>query len=172
MARALRLILVIAGKDLRLEFRSRTSLLSAAVFAALVLLVFNFARDPSAVATLDLAPSVLWVTVAFASVLAMNRAFTVERENAAFDGLLLAPVAREILYLGKYLANLTECAPFREASRDHFAIETKEALAAAAGTPAGLLPVFLTGLCKWFVALALEHQPPTSVELRFSSGRI
>ena len=106
MARSLRLILVIAGKDLRLEFRSRTSLLSAAVFAALVLLVFNFARDPSAVATLDLAPSVLWVTVAFASVLAMNRAFTVERENAAFDGLLLAPVAREVLYLGKYLANL------------------------------------------------------------------
>jgi heme exporter protein B len=97
---------VIAGKDLRLEFRSRTSLLSAAVFAALVLLVFNFARDPTAVATIDLAPSVLWVTVAFASVLAMNRAFTVERENAAFDGLLLAPVPREVLYLGKYLANL------------------------------------------------------------------
>ena len=106
MGRALRLILVIAGKDLRLEFRSRTSLLSAAVFAALVLLVFNFARDPTAVATIDLAPSVLWVTVAFASVLAMNRAFTVERENAAFDGLLLAPVPREVLYLGKYLANL------------------------------------------------------------------
>jgi heme exporter protein B len=102
----LRLILVIAGKDLRLEFRSRTNLLSAAVFAALVLLVFNFARDPTAVATLDLAPSVLWVTVAFAAVLAMNRAFTIERENAAMDGLLLAPVAREVLYLGKYLANL------------------------------------------------------------------
>ena len=106
MARLLRLMLVIAGKDLRLELRSRTSLLSAAVFAALVLLVFNFARDPTAVATIDLAPSVLWVTVAFASVLAMNRAFTVERENAAFDGLLLAPVPREVLYLGKYLANL------------------------------------------------------------------
>ena len=106
MGRTLRLILVIAEKDLRLELRSRTSLLSAAVFAALVLLVFNFARDPTAVATVDLAPSVLWVTVAFASVVAMNRAFTVERENAAFDGLLLAPVSREALYLGKYLANV------------------------------------------------------------------
>ena len=106
MGRALRLALVIAGKDLRLELRSRTSLLSATVFAALVLIVFNFARDPTAVATIDLAPSVLWVTVSFASVVAMNRAFTVERENAAFDGLLLAPVSREVLYLGKYLANL------------------------------------------------------------------
>jgi heme exporter protein B len=101
-----RLVLAIAGKDIRLELRTRTSLLSAAVFAALMLIVFNFARDPTAVATIDLAPSVLWVTVSFASVVAMNRAFTVERENGAFDGLLLAPISRELLYLGKYLANL------------------------------------------------------------------
>ena len=106
MGRMLRLVFAIAGKDIRLELRTRTSLLSAAVFAALMLVVFNFARDPTAVATLDLAPSVLWVTVSFASVVAMNRAFTVERENAAFDGLLLAPVSRELLYVGKYLANL------------------------------------------------------------------
>ncbi len=106
MGRALRHALAIAGKDLRVELRTRTSLLSAAVFAVLVLMVFNFARDPTAVATVDLAPSVLWVTVAFASVVAMNRAFTVERENGAFDGLLLAPVSREMLYVGKYLANL------------------------------------------------------------------
>ncbi len=102
----LRLIWAIAEKDIRLELRTRTSLLSAAVFAALVLMVFNFARDPTAVATVDLAPSVLWVTVSFAAVVAMNRGFAVERENAAFDGLLLAPVPRECLYLGKYLANL------------------------------------------------------------------
>ena len=106
MGNALRHALAIAGKDLRVELRTRTSLLSAAVFAVLVLMVFNFARDPTAVATMDLAPSVLWVTVAFASVVAMNRAFTVERENGAFDGLLLAPVSREMLYVGKYLANL------------------------------------------------------------------
>lgn len=72
--------------------------------------------------------------------------------------------------LGKYIANLTQCAPFREASRDRFGIETAEAVAAAAETPEGLLPVFLTGLCKWFVALALEHQPPTSVELCSAFG--
>ena len=72
--------------------------------------------------------------------------------------------------LGKYVSNLSECAPFREASREHFDIETEEALVAAVDEPAGLLPVFLTGLCKWFVALALEHQPPTSVELRSVFG--
>ncbi len=72
--------------------------------------------------------------------------------------------------VAKYLDNLTQCVPFREASRDHFAIETGDALAAAALTPAGLLPVFLTGLCKWFVALALDHKPPTSVELLSAFG--
>ena len=36
----------------------------------------------------------------------MNRAFTIERENGALDGLLLAPVSREALFLGKLLANL------------------------------------------------------------------
>jgi len=103
---ALRLALAIAGKDIRAELRSRTALLSATVFAALVLVVFNFARDPTALAAIDLAPSVLWVTFALAAMVALNRAFTIERENAALDGLLLAPVPREAIFLGKLLANL------------------------------------------------------------------
>jgi heme exporter protein B len=103
---AIRLALAIAGKDVRAELRSRTALLSAVVFAALVLVVFNFARDPTALAATDLAPSVLWVTFALAAMVALNRAFTVEREHGALDGLLLAPVPRGALFLGKLLANL------------------------------------------------------------------
>ncbi len=106
MARVLRLALIIAAKDVRAELRSRTALLSALVFAALVLVVFNFARDPTAVAAGVLAPSVLWVTFALAAMVAMNRGFMIERENAALDGLLLAPLPREALFLGKLLANL------------------------------------------------------------------
>jgi len=102
----MRLILAVAGKDVRAELRSRTALLSALVFAALVLVVFNFARDPTSLSATALAPSVLWVTFALAALLAMNRAFTIERENGALDGLLLAPVSREALFLGKLLANL------------------------------------------------------------------
>ena len=101
-----RIALAVAAKDLRLELRTRATILSAVVFAALVLVVFNFSRDPTAVLASDLAPSVLWVTVAFASVVALNRAFTVEREHAALDGLRLAPASRGALFLGKALANL------------------------------------------------------------------
>lgn len=106
MADFLRIVAAIAAKDIRLELRSRTALLSAIVFSALVLVVFNFARDPTALAAVDLAPSVLWVTFAFGAVIALNRAFYVERENAALDGILLAPVSRSALYVGKLLANL------------------------------------------------------------------
>lgn len=97
---------VVARKDLALELRTRTGLVSALVFTALVLTVFNFGRDPTAVPTIDLAPSILWVTFTFAAVLSLNRAFQLELENQALEGLLVSPIDRRSLYLGKYIANL------------------------------------------------------------------
>lgn len=106
MPDALRHAWAIARKDLLLEFRTRTGILSVAVFTALVLVVFQFGRDPTAVAMVDLAPSVLWVTFTFAAMLALNRAFQLELENQALEGLLLAPVSPRSLYWGKLLGNL------------------------------------------------------------------
>jgi heme exporter protein B len=102
----LRAALAVAAKDIRVEHRSKTALVSAVAFAALVLVIFNFARDAAAVSREMLAPSVLWITFSFSGVIALNRSFALERENAALDGLLLAPVSRSALFLGKYLANL------------------------------------------------------------------
>jgi heme exporter protein B len=97
---------LIAAKDLRLEFRSRTAFLSSLVFTALVLAIFNFARDPTVLSGADLAPGILWITFCFAGLLGLNRAFQLERENRTLDGLLLAPLSRSALYLGKAIANL------------------------------------------------------------------
>ena len=97
---------LVARKDLRVEFRSRTALTSALVFTALVLVVFEHGRDPTAVPTIDLAPSILWVTFSFAAILALNRAFQAELENDALEGLLLAPISRSSLFWGKLAANL------------------------------------------------------------------
>jgi len=102
----------VASKDLLVEFRSRTAILSAAVFVVLVLVVFNFGRDPTAVSNVDLAPSILWVTFTFAAILALNRAFQLELENQSLDGLLLAPIERSSIYLGKLIANLVFVALF------------------------------------------------------------
>ena len=96
----------VAAKDLLVEFRSRTGIVSAAVFVVLVLMVFNFGRDPTAVSNLVLAPTILWVTFTFAAIIALNRAFQLELENQALDGLLLSPIGRGSIYLGKLIANL------------------------------------------------------------------
>ena len=106
MGDLLRTAFAIAGKDLRVELRSRTALVSALAFSALVLVVFNFARDAGSLSREAMAPSVLWITFTFSAVIALNRSFALERENAALDGLLLAPVSRTAVFLGKYLANL------------------------------------------------------------------
>lgn len=106
MLEALRLAAAIAAKDVRAELRSRTALVSAVVFAALILVVFSFSRDPARLSSADLAPSALWITFAFAAMTTLNRAFAAERENGALDGLLVAPVPRESLFIGKLLGNL------------------------------------------------------------------
>jgi hypothetical protein len=83
-----------------------------------------------------------------------------------------ANVDTEVLQklLNIYIANLHECQEFHGASGEFFAIQTEEALRKAAATPDGLLSIFLTGLCKWFLKLALAQKPPTSVELRSVIG--
>ena len=101
-----RVAAAVASKDIVIEVRSKPALLSALVFAALVLVVFNFARDASLVSASVLAPSVLWITFAFAGMIALNRGFNLEKENSALEGLLLAPVPRSALFAGKLASNL------------------------------------------------------------------
>jgi heme exporter protein B len=97
---------LVARKDLAIEFRSRTAFLSALAFALIAIVIFYFAWDSTAVATVDLAPGVLWVIFTFGGLLGLHRSFGVEHADRAMDGLLGAPVDREAIFLGKALANL------------------------------------------------------------------
>lgn len=96
----------IARKDLAIEFRTRSAFLSALVLSLLSLVIFFFAWDPTAVGPLDLAPGVLWVTFTFSGLLGMHRSFGVEARDGAMDALLVSPVPREAIFIGKGLANL------------------------------------------------------------------
>jgi heme exporter protein B len=49
---------------------------------------------------------VLWVTFTFSGLLGLHRSFGVESADGAMDALLVAPVPREAIFLGKALANL------------------------------------------------------------------
>lgn len=98
--------ITVAAKDLAIEWRTKTAFVSGLVFAVLVLAILYVARDATVVSALDVAPGVLWVTFTFAAMIGLNRAFLLERENRALDGLLLTPVPPTAIFLGKMLANL------------------------------------------------------------------
>ena len=98
--------LAIAATDMLIELRSRSVILSALAFALLSITIFFFAWDPTAVASIDLAPGVLWVIFTFSGLLGLHRSFGVEQPTRAMDALLAAPVDREAIFLGKLIANL------------------------------------------------------------------
>src|SRR5947199_7151139 len=92
-------------KDALVEARGPESIVASAVFALLVLVIFNFAFDLRAENVAAVAPGVLWVTVTFSGVLSLGRAFARERDRRTLDGLLLAPVDRSALYLAKVITS-------------------------------------------------------------------
>jgi heme exporter protein B len=102
----LRIVALVAAKDLRTELRSREQALSLLVFAVLVLVVFNFAFDFTVVDFGTVGPGILWVAFIFSGVLALNHAFRIEREQDRIDGILLAPIDRSAFYLGKVVSTV------------------------------------------------------------------
>jgi heme exporter protein B len=96
----------IVWKDLTAEIRSRELLSAMLVFALLVILIFNFAIDLQPDLRITITPGVLWVTIAFAGTLGLNRSMAVEKDRGCLDGLLLAPVDRSAIYFGKAVSNL------------------------------------------------------------------
>jgi heme exporter protein B len=97
---------VLLWKEALVEARGRETVLAGAVFALLVLVIFNFAFDLRVENVAAVAPGVLWVTVTFAGVLSLGRSFARERDRRTLDGLLLAPIDRSALYLAKVVANI------------------------------------------------------------------
>ena len=97
---------LIAQKDLAIEFRTRTAFLSALVFSVLALCIFYFAWDSSVVAPSERAPGVLWVVLAFSALLGLQRSFGLEEHDRGIDALLVSPISREAIYLGKAIGNL------------------------------------------------------------------
>jgi heme exporter protein B len=102
----LRKIAAIIAKDIAAELRTREMLSSMFVFSLLVILIFNFAFDLRADNQRTLAPGVLWVAIAFAGMLGLSRSFIMEKDRGSMEGLLLTPVDRSAIYLGKMLGNV------------------------------------------------------------------
>jgi len=100
--------LLVAGKDLEIEWRSRVTASRVLPFAGILLLLFAVALDPDRGLLPRVAPGLFWVAAMLAALLAIGRAFAVERENRAGLGLLLSGIDPGAMYVGKTLALLAQ----------------------------------------------------------------
>jgi heme exporter protein B len=94
----------VAGKDLRIELRDRNAANTLVPFAATLLVLFGLAFGPGRDALRAAAPAVLWLAVLFAGVLALRSSMEIETDDGALEGLVLSPVDRLAVYLGKTIA--------------------------------------------------------------------
>ncbi len=98
-------MLALVWKDILLEIRSRDIIVSVLVFAVLVIVIFNFALNPTPQMIALVAPGILWVAFIFGGVLGLNRSFGLEKDSGNIHGLMLAPVGRDVIFFGKMLGN-------------------------------------------------------------------
>jgi len=94
---------VVAGKDLRIELRTREVTATTGFFAVLVALLASLSYTAGPETTVRVAPGTIWLSVAFTAVLAIGRFWQREREDGAFLALRTAPIARAAIFAGKAL---------------------------------------------------------------------
>jgi heme exporter protein B len=102
----LRKAFAITRKDVLAELRTKEIIFSALIFAILVIITFNFAFGGANDTVALVAPGILWVTFTFAGMLSLNRSFVAEKEENCLEGLMVAPISREVIYIGKMLGSL------------------------------------------------------------------
>lgn len=104
----LRHVGLIAAKDLRIEVRGRAVLATVFPFTGSLLIAFGLSFGPGGGRLQEVAPALLWLAILFAAMLASRQAYGAEAEDAALEGLVLSPVDRAAIFLGKALAVLVQ----------------------------------------------------------------
>lgn len=92
-------------KDLLVEVRTGDRVAAMGAFTVLVGVLFNYAVDPTVVRPQEIAAGIIWLTIVFGGLLGLGRTFYLEDEEDALQGVLMSPIPRDALYLGKVLAN-------------------------------------------------------------------
>ena len=102
----LRTVWLVTRKDMLVELRSREIVYTTLFFAVSCVLVFGFSfvRDGRPVE--DAAAGILWIAIAFSGTLALGRTFDRERQSDTLRALMMAPVDRPALYVGKLVGVL------------------------------------------------------------------
>jgi heme exporter protein B len=101
---------LVAGRDLRVEARSRVATNQVAPFALLVLVLFAFALDTDGPTLERATPGLYWITVLFAALLAIARSAKLEEADGVRDNLRLSALEPAGVFVGKAVAVAAELA--------------------------------------------------------------
>ena len=101
MRQFLRAAWLVTHKDLLIEVRSREILYTTLFFAVSCVLVFAFGFVEEGRAIEGAAAGILWIAIAFSGTLALGRTFERERQSETIRALLMTPIDRPALYVGK-----------------------------------------------------------------------
>lgn len=104
LQRFLRAVAAIVWKDLTIERHTRQVLSIMVVFSIAAVIVFNFALELQLDAARNVATGLLWIVILLAGTLGLNRSLANEQENQSLEAVLIAPVDRSALYLGKVIS--------------------------------------------------------------------
>ena len=99
-------LFVMVRKDFLLEVRSKDVVLPVFIFSFLVVVTFNFALESTPNTANLIVPGILWVSVLFGAMVGFGRMFLSESEQGAFQGLLTAPIGRDVIFFGKVISNV------------------------------------------------------------------
>ena len=94
---------LVAGKDIRIERRSRVLMNQVLPFAGVTMVMFAFALDASNVLE-QVAPGLVWLATLFSLLVLVQRAFSIESDDGALDALRVAGVDPVAIYWGKAIA--------------------------------------------------------------------
>lgn len=94
----------ISKKDARIELRTREVLATAGVFAIVVCVLASMTYFVHPKYNRATAAGTIWIAIFFASVLSFSRIWQRERDESALTALLVSPIARASIFLGKSLA--------------------------------------------------------------------
>jgi heme exporter protein B len=94
----------IVWKDLVIERHTRQALSIMIVFSIAAVIVFNFALELRLDAARNVATGLLWIVILLAGTLGLNRSLANEQENHSMEAVLMAPVDRSAIYVGKVIS--------------------------------------------------------------------
>lgn len=100
-----RVIRWIVWKDLISEIRSRENISSMFFFALIIILIFSLSLSMDQEMVKEMIPGILWIAFSFTGIIGLGKSFLVETQNDCMENLLMAPIPKGAVYLGKLLGN-------------------------------------------------------------------